>query len=375
MKKRIIAIGLVFMFILCGCNKGKDDTVTISQDEFDELMSKAVSAQSNKEAADALEELEDTTGKDIPIEAFTGVEEGDEEEDTSSDTLERFPYPISDEIKNSEIFDGAVQIYKEVYRIDYSMTPQQVYDNLMSCDRKDLFDAEIKYDSDNIPRDVKVYQIGSKQECGDFYFAKYEPEEELVFDDETIKNTIPAPDNNYYLVGFSDFPYYYYTTMNDGLPSAADNYFSGGISTSGRGIDGERWSNEDMLKVLAEEGFVEVPKGIILDDSIEDASGMYDFYGVVSTRVYFDVIKHMPEFDYCDITYTMDKVEYVEHYTGMKMRCEFKDKYNSITPVGIGSTSLYYRGELAIEKIEKRLKELGLESKISAEINNAHMND
>ena len=378
--KKIIILGMLCTFIICGCGKDKGDTVSLTEEEYEELLKNAALAQSNEEAADAFKDIEDATGTDLPIEELTGVEE--EKQKDVSPHLKYFPYPISDEIMNDSFLNGRMQIYTDVFDLNYTMTPQDVYDLLSKSDRKDLFDIEIINDEDGIPCDIRTSKVGTRG-SNDlvFLFERYKKEQQLVFDDETIDVSFDSPDKNYYLVGIKEGRYgpewpSYYVSSQDNLDTAsAEIYYSGGISNGATGADGKPRDNEDIIAALDKEGYIEQPEGIVRDDAVLNAPGMYEFTHVPSYRTNFNVIKHLPEFDSYEFTYTKEKVEYIHHFSGLLTKCKFDTYATYIHPMGIGSIRIIYRGKEAIDKIETCLKERGLESKISQEINDAHIND
>lgn len=377
-KKTIVTIASVVAITLIGCGKSDDDTVTISQEEFDELMEKAVQAESNKEAAQALKDLEDATGADIPIEELTGESEESEKNTANNDNGIKsvFPYKISDTIKKASFMDGTMQIYEDVFMTNLSMTPEDVADILNNSDRKDLYDVKIKYDENNIPNGVYVSRIGEyQQDSGYFVFEDLKKEEKLVFDDETINVTFGDEYNGYFLSELREPTPWYYTMDSDGTEYIPNVLYAGNISSGGYRLDGSLWTNTELIKEIEKSGYILPPEGIVRDDSvIRTAPGMYMFVWDSSAKNSIIVLHHVPEIDTYSFTYTEDMVEYVEHYRGYSMEFYFHNT-TKIRPAGICEHDIIYRGKEALDKIETILREKGLESKISQKIHDAHIND
>ena len=380
-KKTIVIIASVVAITLIGCGKSDDDTVTISQEEFDELMEKAVQAESNKEAAQALKDLEDATGADIPIEELTGEEEVSKGSEINENNIhEFFPYPISDEIKNSTIGDGTVQIGEDIFKIDYSMTPEDVAKTLNNSKRRDYFEIELGHSFEN-PDGPGTGLIWPRGFCFDnFGETKYMIIYEIDSSPKLIhQSSIPVDfgdsKSQNRLIGVDKLcGSYYFEEEEDGVQYIPEILYAGGIFSNGCKLDGTHWTKGEICDALDEAGYMGLlsnKKDYSYDD-IQSTKGVYNnpkdyAYGL-------EVYMHIPELDSYEFTYTDDKVEYFSIISGPRLQfhCKGDDEsaevYEVVYTPTLDERKVKFVGTEALDKIEQRLRELGQESIIKPEI-------
>lgn len=371
---------MVCGIVLCGCGDKEESTVTMTQEEYDELMKNLVQAQSTEEAQKAFDDIEEATGKDTPIdEALFGdsVEQNDFENTSSKDPY--FPYTISGEIINAELFDGTVQVYKDILRFDYSMTPEDVYAILEASDRNYLYDLSYKTNQDGTIYGVSAIRPGwTEKNTAPYIFEHFTKETTCQFEDGETQLTFGNNDENYYLTGVDHSGYIdasellYYSLDEDEYDNTVpDFYYGGGISRYGYDLNGKKLNLDEITNIVKEAGYISKPEGYIQDESmIEQAKGFYFW-----RDGYLWVLKHNPKLDSYSFVYTMDKLEYVYNYGGVPVAIKFSnsDKIQTISTLGISSVSLHYRGKEALEKIESKLDSLGYSSKYSREIHDKYV--
>ena len=106
MRRHIIVIGIICTFILCGCGKG-EDTVSISQEEYDELVRQATEGSPDNEE----------------FQEF--VEEQEHIYETDSGSKE---YPIDEKLLTCSLKDPYYQFGDMVFQGNLHMTLQEVKD-------------------------------------------------------------------------------------------------------------------------------------------------------------------------------------------------------------------------------------------------------